>query len=395
MTDYSKDSRYVLKEHRYHLFDRPAPVSGRRFGPDGLSSSEVADQHIRRMKQSWQKLPDLDVQFHDMEQGRFGGRGLSRQHPDKQSAMRRFYDDALAGEIDASHVRAGLKRTEVFAHHLTTHLLEGEHGDQEYSEQLAQMAVRLPVTPLMRPVDNASFVQNPLKTAGENGHAIQISPWNLGLSTVGAAARRNDTSFYRNPLIVSPEAVYAHEYAHALDYWLTSLKQPGVNNMRHGLEWGHVSRGMGEAAQVTPGGVLALPVLNPPYTRLHYPSNGSAKPDHPRYQAEVSSSSRAEREVAEARRRLAVEWPTVMTELRLHDPSALSGLDAVFGRDAQGRTAGEIVDQFWGFQFPEESHPELARQYATDLRARLSPENTPLVGFSPITETSAGLGGKL
>lgn len=395
MTDYAKDSRYVLKDHRYHLFTKPAKISRRRFGPDGLSSSEVADQHVQQMQRNWQRLPDYDMQFYDMERGHFGGRGLSRPRPDEQAVMRRFYDDALAGQIDASHIQAGLKRTEQFAHRLTTHLLEGEHGDQEYSEQLAQMVLRLPVTPMMRPVDNASFVQNPLKTASEDGHAIQISPWNLGLSTVGAAARRNDNSFYQNPLIVSPEAVYAHEYAHALDYWLTSLKQPGVNNMRHGFEWSHVSRGMEEAAQMTPSGVLALPVLNPPYTRLHYPSNGSARPDNPRYQAEVTGASRAEREVAEARQRLAVEWPTVMTELRLHDPSALAGLDQVFGRDEQGRTAGEIVDQFWGFKFPAPSYPEIAGHYADGLRARLSPENTPLVGFSPITETGAGLGGKL
>lgn len=376
--DFKNEAGYVLKEHRWHVLDHPAP-SSRTFhiggvyataGDVGEGNTMLTRGHFRTTMSEVERTYDL------AGQGKFKEAAFG--NPDAAAGLERFYKSKIEGKVTPDDVREGMERIYDFAPRLQSQILEGAHGDQPYTQQLARMMNGLKIKPMERVMDNAQFIrqENGSFPAPGETHSIELSPWTVGRFHARSMATEGDSDFYGAKYMISPEALFAHEYGHALDFWLTNLKDPQGRHhlpelarrgqyaglkMAHGLEWQHVHNGLYDRAQTTASGVRGIATLPQPLTRLHYPTVGLAGPDHPIYQAAPGDPNPMYADIAREKMMRMIEWPTVTTELRMHAPEALDALDATFGRDPRGRGAKQIVDDFWGFQWPKESNPEAAR----------------------------------
>lgn len=387
-TDFSKDPHYRLEDHRWHALDHPEP-SERRFQTltargIGASNTVLTRQHFGTTMAEVERTYDLASQGNFLD--------AAHRNPDAAARLKRFYETKIEGKVTPDDVREGMERIYDFAPKLQAQVLEGAHGDQPYSGHLARMMKALKIKPMEELSDNASFIRveaGSFPNPGET-HSIELSPWTVGRFNARVQATETDSDFYGAPYMISPEGLFAHEYGHALDYWLTNLKDPNSRHhfpelarrgqyaglkMAHGLEWQHVHNGLMAYATSTPSGVQGIPTLPQPLTRLHYPTVGLANPSHPIYQATSADPNPFYADLAKQKMFRVSEWPTVTTELRMHAPEALDALDAQFGRDPLGRGAKQIVDDFWGFQWPKESNPEAGRILTTMLRETLAADH--------------------
>jgi hypothetical protein len=408
MTDYSHNPDYRLEKSRWHLLEHPE-TSERRFGIGGNQSSArmISGQHGVKIAQAFHtSVAEAERTFGLAEQGKF--KEAAHGNPDAARQLETFYRSKLEGKITPDDIRIGLERIQEFAPKLTAQVLEGKHGDQPYSAALARHLHALSVRPMDGYVDQATFTRPERQNFEAPGgrYGIELSPYTVGRFHKQSWGRDGtSTDFYGAPYMLSPEGLYAHEYAHALDYLLTNLKAPDERHhdpniarrgqaaglkMAHGLDWQHIHDGLQKYTQLTPSGILGIPTLPQPLTRLHYPTVGYAAPGDSIYQATQTHPNPLMAQTARERVIRMSEWPTVTTELMMHAPDSLEALDAVFGRDAKGRGARQIVNDFWGFNWPGEMHPDHARQIATSLRQTLE-NGSPERGFISSLDASSAL----
>lgn len=385
MFKFKTDPRYELRGGRWHL----------TLPPKQIPAGGIADGLHERTKKAFagvERHADVIAAIADPNVDPKAASRLLQYNDDAAGRivnLRRQYGD----QIDPQAYLDGHQRLQAFLPQLAQHVLDGAHG---HHPAVRQALANVRVEHLGATHDNASFWRTHGAGPADGKHALQFGGWTVMGHTTGAKASDPGSDFYGAPHLLSPELLGLHEMAHLLDFGLGTAHHPDARHpdpalsrkgqlpglkMVQGYHFAHLHDALGQHAQ--DGG---LPVLPQPFTRLHYPTNGGSKPGELPQTAQMTAPHGSfEHGLAIERRSRISEWPSVMSELGVADPSALMALDSVLGRHPDGRTSAELVDGFWGFPLVTRPDAKRARVGADVLRGTLEKGGAQRA-FQPVSE---------
>lgn len=399
--DFNRDpAHYRLYQHRWHLL-----MPGVTDAPKGrVHPVQVAQKARERFEGAFaygMRPGGMERLFGAWEAGDY--KGAAQGNPDRAPAHARMH--ARYPSLTPDDVREAVAQAGQFYGHLIHAVMEGEHGQGPHGHHIGQMFAQMPVEPLDYHIDNAEFARLSVSAPQQvgKGYAMRFNPITLAAHHLALPAGDPTRDWYGHGHLMSAGSLVAHETAHALDWFVSHARaveagggrlpdhhhspgkaQPGLVTTQ-GLAFEGLSKGLQRYTQEEDG-LLVIPTLPPPFTRLHYPMSFNGDRHKSGKIARAQWGDPMWHDDAVMRGARVCEWPTTLTELSMGDPSALAALDHVAGLP-QGDTKARL-DRFWGFSLGGEPDPARTAALSQGLGKVLERHEEPQRVFYPMKESS-------
>ena len=371
-------------------------------GVDGnpVATPEIMGLRAERSLRAYMPGKDPYAFVKDMKAGLQGAQNSLTI--DSEKALRETKLTMGYHGIEPQHVQEGLERALSAVRGLTQAVLSGKRGEGPAGKKLAKLisGVGFHLSPLSHPAHGTAlkYSGGPVFKADRVG--LYLHPMDLALAVRGHPQMEHMT----------PEAMVAHEYAHLLDLLGThATAKRGETDLQHPVhdslkapysafsaheQFSYLHDGLGKHSQALSGGAQYIPRLTGPLSRLHYPTGGVLGTD------ELTTPLTPAGHVAHLRSRLALEWPSVLSELAITNPeSSIYPLDRLIP-SPDGEQLHEKLNRFWWFDFapppPREGsgHSVVVDRKVEDLIGQLSEQSAHWEPFAHHEFVSRGINAK-